>query len=286
LGGRRTQFTPEVINRAASMTSKDKRRFPRVQAKNVSAHLNVADQSSPCVIQNISAGGIFIQTPEALPVGMPVAVNLARPGWTKVLRVSGRVVWAMAERTAAKKGTLPGMRIRFDALPKSTASDLMVLLKELGAPATPLPATVPEEEEQPPPPAHITQPVSLKEIQARVSQLNVPVLDDRTLVPRSRPSASPLPYKGSSRAKPMSGSRYQPAGESPPPDAPRLIVQVQGLLMQLGDLQSQLEQRDKELHSMREQLKEKEAQLDRSDRERKAAELAIQRLAMQLSSRR
>ena len=66
------------------MSSKDKRRYPRVHARNVSAHLNVADQSSPCVIQNISAGGIFIETTEALPVGMPVAVNLARPGWTKV----------------------------------------------------------------------------------------------------------------------------------------------------------------------------------------------------------
>lgn len=70
------------------------------------------------------------------------------------------------------------------------------------------------------------------------------------------------------------------------PDSPRLIVQVQGLLMQLGELQSLLELREKELSSLRDRLQVKEEALDKSDRERKAAELAIQRLAMQLASRR
>ena len=70
------------------------------------------------------------------------------------------------------------------------------------------------------------------------------------------------------------------------PDSPRLIIQVQGLLMQMGDLQSQLETREKELIELRERLKVKEEALDKSDRERKAAELAIQRLAMQLAARR
>src|SRR3954451_5067040 len=96
----------------------DKRKYPRVQARNVSAHLNVTDRSSPCVIHNISAGGVFIETREALPAGMPVAVNLARPGWSRVLNLTGRVVWGLGEKTAQKKGTVPGMRIKFDPLPK------------------------------------------------------------------------------------------------------------------------------------------------------------------------
>src|SRR4051812_43012922 len=134
----------------------DKRKYPRVQARNVSAHLNVADRSSPCVIQNISAGGVFIETREALPVGMPVAVNLARPGWPRVLKVTGRVVWALAEKTAARKGTVPGMRIRFDPLPKEGAGRLAELLRELGAP------------DGPPPPVKkdagsITEPVGIKQ---------------------------------------------------------------------------------------------------------------------------
>ena len=283
------------------MTSKDKRRYPRVHAKNVSAHLNVADQSSPCVIQNISAGGIFIETSEALPVGMPVAVNLARPGWTKVLRLSGRVVWAMAARTAAKKGTLPGMRIKFDALSQANASDLMMLLQDLGAVDSPLPLVLAEDQVRhalPRDPAAITQPVSLKEIQARVSKLPIAKPDDATVVvtksiastitsPAYQPPATRA-YSPSPPVQPIPSSpRYPTPGVGiAMPDSPRLIVQVQGLLMQMGDLQSQLEHREKELVELRERLKVKEEALDKSDRERKAAELAIQRLAMQLAARR
>jgi Tfp pilus assembly protein PilZ len=284
----------------APMNSRDKRRYPRVHAKNVSAHLNVADQSSPCVIQNISAGGIFIETSEALPVGMPVAVNLARPGWTKVLRLSGRVVWAMAVRTAAKKGTLPGMRIKFDALTQANAADLMTLLNDLGAVDSPPPLVLAEEDVRkslPKDPAVITQPVSLKEIQARVSKLDVPIASvEDTTSPGTIPVASTITSPAYKPSAPRGLPPSSPQPSAPPvrnaqnqiatPDSPRLIIQVQGLLMQMGDLQSQLEHREKELTELRERLRVKEEALDKADRERKAAELAIQRLAMQLAARR
>jgi len=339
-----------------SMASgRDKRKYPRVHAEDISAHLNVADKSSPCSIQNISAGGLFIETTDALPVGMPVAVNLARPGWTKVLRLSGRVVWAMAGRTAARKGTVPGMRIRFDPLPRENAEELIRLLKDLGAPDGPAPKVIGEEG------AAITQPVSLREIQQRVSQaeLKAVVLDDPKLetihpavgpAPPSGPTpiatapvpgplasnpntASTQPYPshvppGSSAPAHASGptpmasnpvpyssnpnipgypyamaSAPQPMPISQPslmttpssprvatpiagPNDPKLIVQVQGLMMQLGELQTQLELREKELQALKEQLKQKDTALEKADRERKAAELAIQRLSMQLSSSR
>ncbi len=279
------------------MSSKDKRRYPRVHARNVSAHLNVADQSSPCVIQNISAGGIFIETTEALPVGMPVAVNLARPGWTKVLKLSGRVVWAMAPRTAAKKGTLPGMRIKFDALPPSIGEDLMLLLKDLGAVDSPPPMTLTEEEKPKPPkdPGAITQPVMLKDIEARVTKLDdstgpslrpeIPPVASTITSPAYRPSAPRSPAPSGPRIENAQAAQVQ-AEAIASADGPRLIIQVQGLLMQMGELQSQLEQRDREMSALRDRLKQKEEALDKSDRERKAAELALQRLAMQLSARR
>ena len=55
-----------MLNRSQQLMASgaDKRKYPRVQARNVSAHLNVTDKSSPCVIQNISAGGVFIETRE------------------------------------------------------------------------------------------------------------------------------------------------------------------------------------------------------------------------------
>ncbi len=305
-------------------SGKDKRKYPRVHAEDVSAHLNVADKSSPCTIQNISAGGLFIETRDALPVGMPVAINLARPGWSRVLRLTGRVVWAMAGRTAARKGTVPGMRIRFDPLPRDAAEELIRLLKDLGAPDGPAPKVVGEEA------AAITQPVSLREIQSRVSQaeLKAVVLDDPKLetlqgplapAPPSGPTPAGLPMASAPGAPMASGPRPgssvpgfphamasapQPVSSPQPslmaipssprvatpiassPDGPRLIVQVQGLMMQLGELQTQLEQKEKELQALREELKVKDSALEKAERERKAAELAIQRLSMQLSASR
>lgn len=280
--------------------TREKRKHQRVQAKNVSAHLNVADRSSPCVIHNISAGGLFVETGDALPVGMPVAINLARPGWTSVLRVSGRVVWAMASRTAQKKGATPGMRIKFDSLPRDIAKSLAELLRDLGA----APSITVEESTATPAKAdgHITQPVSLREIQARVSQPEMPAVvpppqaspeppDDSTLLARGGPAdrtpleVAPVAQAPSSRLEqPLAPTLLAPAAQAA--EGPRLIVQVQGLLMQLGELQQKLEARERELEGVRQRLHDKEQELEKADRERRAAELAIQRLSMQLAARR
>jgi len=263
----------------------DKRKYPRVQARNVSAHLNVTDRSSPCVIQNISAGGVFIETREALPVGMPVAVNIARPGWTSVLKVTGRVVWALAERTAQRKGTVPGMRIRFDPLPKETASRLGELLRELGAPAgSPAPPTKKDA-------GPVTEPVAIKQSQPRLQATTFPLVKDPEVsAPRTRRPIT-LEKKAADK-KPDDATIPARVGDlaavfgRPSDEAPRLIVQVQGLLMQLGELQQTLELREKELQRLKDELAAKEAALEKVDRERRAAELAIQRLSMQLAARR
>jgi Tfp pilus assembly protein PilZ len=261
----------------------DKRRYPRVQARNVSAHLNVADKSSPCVIQNISAGGVFIETREALPVGMPVAVNLARPGWARVLKVTGRVVWALAEKTAARKGTLPGMRIKFDPLSKEAANRLSDLLAELGAPASgPFPPVKKD-------PSVITQPVAVKAIQTRInSDSQFPLVRQPDLTPPRKPKASSprASTRPSDSTLPARAGDLAAAFSAPGGDAPKLIVQVQGLLMQLGELQQALEQKDKEVKSLRLELSTREADYQKADRELRAAELAIQRLSMQLAARK
>jgi hypothetical protein len=306
-----------VLNRSLKRMAAgaDKRKYPRVQARNVSAHLNVSDRSTPCVIHNISAGGVYIETKDALPVGMPVAVNLARPGWTRVLKLTGRVVWALAERTAQRKGTIPGMRIKFDPLTRETAGRLVELLKQLGAPEGPPPPTSKDS-------GTITQPVGIKDIQSRLEESPFPLVRAPDLSPpkkgASAPRFSPPTPNTSPPKKGASAPRFSPPtpNTSPPkkgakaphrPDdatmparvgelaavfgkpsdsAPRLIVQVQGLLMQLGDLQQQLETREREVQALKSQLSAREQQLEKAERERRAAELAVQRLSMQLAARR
>lgn len=271
----------------------DKRKYPRVQARNVSAHLNVTDRSSPCVIQNISAGGVFIVTREALPVGMPVAVNLAKPGWAQALSLTGRVVWALAEKTAQKKGTVPGMRIKFDPLPKGTAAQLSELLSSLGAPSgSPAPPTKKD-------PGVITEPSSIKSIQERHQATAFPLVREPETTPPGAPAASKKkPASADKKPSTLDGRRLDDAtlparvGDlaavfgKPHDEAPRLIVQVQGLLMQLGELQQQLELREREVTALRAELSAKDIAMEKLDRERKAAELAIQRLSMQLAARR
>lgn len=239
----------EPMTAKAEAGEKDKRRHPRVNARNVSALLALADRQTPCTIQNLSEGGIFLQTHEALPVGMPVSLTLQRPA-AEPIALTGRVVWGMGEKTAARKGAVPGMRIRFDGLSREASLALRALLRQLGAP---------ERD-----PNAITQPVALAELKERAA-----------------------------RAQERGTQPGAPEAQEVAATQPRLLVQVQGLLMQIGELQQELSQRDAELAALKARLGEQEAllrarttELEKAEREKGAAELAVQRLTMQLAARR
>jgi PilZ domain len=314
--------------------SSEKRKHPRVAAKNVGAHVNFADRSTPCQILNISAGGMLVESAEPLPAGIPVAVNLAQPGWTRVLRLPGRVVWALAPKAAAKKGKPPGMRIRFDPLALDTAEMLLELLHSLGIGETPPPERVANDTLDPletlPPPGG--RPRSRQDVpQARPpSRVDVPQAKppSRVDVPAGAPQTrtirgaaqvdglrAPL---GAPGTETLPGPRTQElslgdivahiskvdvpvvkiSSKKPTDDATalnllpdegsllKLTSQVKGLKLQLDELQRALEDRERELTEARDTLAEKQLALEKADRERKAAETAIQRLSMQLAARR
>lgn len=281
----------------------EKRKHPRVPARGVSAHVNFADKSNPCAVLDISAGGMLVETQEPLPAGIPVAVNLAQPGWTRVLRLPGRVVWALAPRAASKKGTAPGMRIRFDPLESDPAQMLLELLHTLGIGETPPPEQVDGVATLPPaPPSHKPSP----------PRPEAPVVASRALSFRAAAS-------GEVATQTLPGARMQEltlgdivarisradvpkvatpqvseAGK-PHPSAPRFLgqedeakvsAQVRGLKLQLAELQAVLDARDRELADARDALQAKHLLLEKAERERRAAETAIQRLSMQLASRR
>jgi Tfp pilus assembly protein PilZ len=233
----------------------------------VSAQLALSDRETPCTIQNLSEGGIFLQTSQALPLGMPVSLTLQRPGGEPIA-LTGRVVWGLGEKTAARKGAVPGMRIRFDQLSSESASGLKALLKQLGAP---------ERD-----PNAITQPVALAELKNRVAREQ----------PSTQPGApaEPARPRGADETLPHRTNGPEPKVAT---SQPRLLVQVQGLLMQIGELQQALSERDAEVAALKLRLGEQESllqarsvELEKAERERRAAELAVQRLTMQLAARR
>ena len=200
----------------------EKRRHPRVRAKQVSAQLRQSDRLTPCLLEDVSTGGVFLQTADVLPVGMPVSVCLGKPGQSGFW-VTGRVVWALAPFTAKRKGMTPGMRIRFDPTAPLLTEQLEGLIADLSG--------VPSDE--------------------RSTQLNLPKV----------------------------AAAGEASSDSAQENSPKLWVQVQGLLMQMGDLQSQVQLRESEVDRLNKQLETLRSELKRSEQERKAAEMALARLS-------
>jgi Tfp pilus assembly protein PilZ len=104
------------------------RRHRRVGAKGVTAHIDADD----CNIENISIGGLFIRTTSPMPIGMPVHVDLTKPGFPSSLQVSGRVVSVVTAAESERLDSPPGVGIEFDPLPLATEKQLHALLGELG----------------------------------------------------------------------------------------------------------------------------------------------------------
>jgi Tfp pilus assembly protein PilZ len=104
------------------------RRHRRVGAKGVTAQIDADD----CNIENISVGGLFIRTTSPMPIGMPVRVDLTKPGFASSLQVSGRVVSVVTEAESERLDSPPGVGIEFDPLPHAAEKQLHALLRELG----------------------------------------------------------------------------------------------------------------------------------------------------------
>lgn len=106
-------------------TPGEKRQWQRVPARGVVGHLLFAEQSMPCQVRNVSAGGARIEVDHPKPPGSVVGLNLARAGWSKALRVTGKVV--NSDTTAPAS-----LGVQFDALDPYCRAELSQLLRELG----------------------------------------------------------------------------------------------------------------------------------------------------------
>ena len=104
------------------------RRHRRVGAKGITASIDADD----CNIENISIGGLFIRTTKPMPIGMPVRVDLTKPGFASSLQVSGRVVSVVTEADSERLDSPPGNGIELDPMPIETEKKLRALLSELG----------------------------------------------------------------------------------------------------------------------------------------------------------
>lgn len=210
----------------------NRRRYPRVRAQGLAAHLRSERGGAQCVVENISLGGLFLRTDRLEDVGTKVSLLLVKPGWKKQLTLSARVT-SRIDAIAGQARRVPGLGLQFTEMDGDCHERLRALLRQLGAP-----------EAQP----EITLPDDSVEVELRA-------LDPAEAAPPP-PAKKPV-------ARP-DGVEAKKAAEDPGQENARLRIQLRGLAMQLSDAQQLIVQRDEEIERLREQLDMAKAALQRA----------------------
>src|SRR4051812_5806082 len=125
--------------------AKNQRRFPRVRARGVAAHLRTEHGRTACQVENVSMGGIFVRTDRLEEVGAEIFVDLVSPGWKKQLSLSARITTRIDALDSRISKRMPGMGLQFISLDDKQHDRLASMLRELGAPEEDLQITLDEE---------------------------------------------------------------------------------------------------------------------------------------------
>jgi len=242
--------------------ARNRRRFTRVRAQGMAAHLSTQQGRTACQVENISRGGVFVRTDALLEVGAELAVDLVKPGWKKQIALRARVSSrAEAMDAGGRKGSMPGLGLQFVQLDAAQHERLRALLRELGAPDEGAEVTLPEDALEAelraldpknpdggaldPQPEPAWQQVQLVEEAIASAVADLPAPEPLTLTPALPPEQG---VQGAELA--------------------RLQIQLRGLVMQLSDAQQQLAGRDAEIERLRDQLESARTALDRALRDR------------------
>lgn len=105
----------------------------RVKARGLAAYLKLEGQTAGCVVEDISAGGLFLRTDRVVPVGTAISFDLIDSEQKRSVTVSATVVGIILKEAAARRNAPQGLRLRFDRQPGATQASLQRLLGRLGA---------------------------------------------------------------------------------------------------------------------------------------------------------
>jgi Tfp pilus assembly protein PilZ len=205
----------------------NRRRYPRVRAQGLAAHLRSDRGGVQCVVENISLGGLFLRTDRLEEVGRNVSLLLVKPGWKKQLTLTARVT-SRIDALAGQGRRVPGLGLQFTDVDGDCHERLRSLLRQLGAP-----------EAQP----EITLPDDSVEVELRA-------LDPE------------MPAAKKSGVRPEAAEKNPPENASQ--ENARLRIQLRGLAMQLSDAQQLIVNRDAEIERLRDQLELAKAELQRA----------------------
>jgi len=224
----------------------------------VAAHVRGQHGRTPAVVENISAGGVFVRTDKLEPVGAEVSVDLVKPGWKKALTLDAKVTSCVDPIDGRLTQRPPGMGLQFLRIEDKQFARLRILLRELGAPDPGEGITLPDEaaeEELRRLRAESTDPVVPQ--QRAVEQQLQMVEDAIEGALREANLEPPGPLEMEERARPPPPlPEPLPHAElsSSSPEVQRLMVQIKGLVLQLADAQQQVSERDAQIEKLREKL--------------------------------
>ena len=103
----------------------ERRKHPRAVVKIEIEFKHTIDFVSSYML-NISKGGLFINTDEALPIDTIVFLRFTLPGDTKLIETEGKVVWC---NTTKERGYFPrGMGIKFLKLKSDDAEKIKIFV--------------------------------------------------------------------------------------------------------------------------------------------------------------
>ena len=282
-------------------TMRNRRKSPRVRARGLAVHVSANGRRHPCVVENISVGGLFIRTDSLLDLGAEVQVDLVRPGWKKMLQLGARIV-SRTDAGGRDARQPPGMGVQFFGVRGEQRDKLDVLLQELGLPpeaGQPIPVSRPLDQAGLLDPLDPNPPLrglpSLEPIDPHPPLDGQDPLDGEPLdPPLPPPRALPHLARDTRRPEPLDphvpptlypvqpidpldpdlpasvaeelpleailgderppDEIVAPAAPPQPSDAARLMLQIQGLLLELSDAHDRLRQRDQEVEALREEV--------------------------------
>lgn len=210
--------------------ARNRRRFARVRARGVAAHLRTPQGRIACQVENVSMGGLFVRTDRLEDVGTQIGVDLVKPGWKRQLTLDARITSCVDALDGRLSRRMPGMGLQFLRLDEKQHDRLVQLLRELGATDDDLGVTLPDEH---------------AEEELRELELRLDAADDAPLDRQPQPMWQQVQ---------MVAAEQRPAPAEASADSARLMLQIRGLVMQLSEAQQQVSQRDHEIDRLRDEV--------------------------------
>lgn len=225
------------------MSKNNRRQQDRVPARGVATHYKAGSQMGLAMqVENISSGGLFVKSDELLPIGTPISLELLDGAPAAPLKVTGRVVGHVTRWQAQTHGRTPGMGIQFDPLTGEAQKRVDKLLKNLRSQTTTGPAVVDDD---------------MASTRSQAFDFGFSTLEDLSSedsADHGRPPAQPKQEPKVVEA---------PADQMLVPQDARLMVQVRGLMMELGDNNSRIARLERENEALKAENKRLKDELAR-----------------------